>query len=148
MKTTRMLLFIPVLFCSALLSPLLSKPATSSIAFFVVEPRPTYSIAIKTVFPDVASPGDSVEIILDRDISKYLPEDVLVSFDNIPGKLIDIGGNRLKVQIPENLRPGKNIWVVVRAGKLKTAPYHDFAVAPAVRILSPPRRNRLPLLNP
>jgi len=123
---------------SALFSPLLSKPATSSIAFFVAEQRLTYSIAIKAVVPDVASPGDSVEIMLDRDLSKYAPEDLAVSFDNIPGKIIGVGGNDLKVQVPHDLRPRKNIWVVVRAGKFKTAPYRDFAVAAVVRTPSPP----------
>lgn len=113
-RPTEMLLLIPVLLCSA-------------VTFFAGE-MPLG--AIKDIAPHTAQPGDLVKILLDRELGRYTATDVVVYFGRNPGETIAVRGMMVEVRVPGDLRPAKNIWVVVKAGNSTTLPYGNFEVLP------------------
>jgi hypothetical protein len=78
-------------------------------------------VNIKGVIPEKVHPGDSIEIFFDADISGY-ERYLSVTFDKVPGDILLVGIDVLKVRVPKDLPPGDRVWVVVSTPDFKTPP--------------------------
>ncbi len=81
-------------------------------------------LAILNVFPPKAHPGDSIQIIFNKDISEYFRNRTIrVVFDGFPGVILSDNLDTLRVQIPKDFRPNKNVSAVAEIPGFKTMPY-------------------------
>jgi hypothetical protein len=72
--------------------------------------------------PKEAYPGDTLEIFLDANISKYSVDEIKVFFDEVSGDIVSMGPDVLKTRVPLDFPPGNSVWVVVYTQAFKTPP--------------------------
>lgn len=115
LRADRILLAIPIFFYLCSFPSYAQVPETQSSIT-------KSSTHITGVMPEKAYPGDTLEIFLNADISKYSVDEIKVSFDGVSGDIISTGPDVLKVRVPIDLPASNSVWVVVAIRTSKTPP--------------------------